>query len=978
MLGVFFNNEGEAFANSVVSCENDGNCASGEFCDNGYCSCIDIDEDDICDDVDTCIDKDGDGYGIGNDCASLDCNDNNLNSWRIGCFYIDQDNDGYHMEPTADICNAEGFPDKMRLCYGATEPPVGFASTTAGEDCNDSDPTKTVDCSSFNPDPDPEQITIKAHKVVCEDEIYLPDWGNNGNYPTEGITNNTASDYVAEVNAINQRKVCWLESDWQFQWGFNDKTGQKGVDKAGAGDFIGEANGITASSTGLCPKPWCGPNTYTNSAGSSTYEKWNTFGPTDSTGSTTVIINDLQGASGIWVREVLKEGYIPYTYPPLPKDNPVSAELYCKTDTLNYDNYDEIEDIEDGGTYYCVAFNAPKRVKIKAYKVVCEDETYLPNWGASTPMFDKPSKIGFNTAENYIASTTALYGREVCWLAKESWKFQWGFGDKTGQEGVDKAGSGDFIGEANGILASSTDLCPEPWCGPNTYTNSAGNYDYEKWNTFGSTSNGSTTIIISDLQDAPNIWVREVLQTGYIPYTYPPLPKDNNVSAELYCQTDILNYDNYDEIENIKASGVYYCVAFNAPKKIIVATGTITVCKYEDTYDYIEHPISGWMMHLNGDEYYGSTGDNGCVTFDDLLYGEYIVSEENQEGWTQTYPGGATTTHTVMLNSENSGGKVYFLNAKDVIPCSLRCGNGMCETECDETYSTCPQDCDSSGGGGGSVTTELMIFNERVAKFNNDYVVSWLTNKYATSRVVYGTSSLSVSELNFGNLNYGYASTTKLFDENPKVTGHEVKVENLQPDTTYYFRPVSTASPAKYGKELSFTTTDTGEVEAVVEENDEVVVLGEEGAPILGITKVVLAEFADQRDTNVEYVITITNMGNLTAFTTSLIDTLPTGLTFSDEESNTKTWNLGDIEAGETKIISYLVNVNADAEPMIYTNTAKVSALNHEEVSANASLEVRVIEVLAETGFDVKEFTALLLSLGVMIGLTMVLKRKSS
>ena len=70
------------------------------------------------------------------------------------------------------------------------------------------------------------------------------------------------------------------------------------------------------------------------------------------------------------LREVLKEGYIPFTYPP-DNDN-VSAEFYCADDVYNYDNFDFIRNLQEGETYYCVAFNAPLVVEpqcsISGYK----------------------------------------------------------------------------------------------------------------------------------------------------------------------------------------------------------------------------------------------------------------------------------------------------------------------------------------------------------------------------------------------------------------------------------------------------------------------------------------------------------------------------------------------------------------------------------------------------------------------------------
>src|SRR3990167_3253208 len=66
------------------------------------------------------------------------------------------------------------------------------------------------------------------------------------------------------------------------------------------------------------------------------------------------MIYDVLEISKIWVREVLKEGYLPFSHP---EDSDVSAEFYCDQDVNNYDNYDFIDGPELDNWYYCVAFN---------------------------------------------------------------------------------------------------------------------------------------------------------------------------------------------------------------------------------------------------------------------------------------------------------------------------------------------------------------------------------------------------------------------------------------------------------------------------------------------------------------------------------------------------------------------------------------------------------------------------------------------
>ncbi len=431
--------------------------------------------------------------------------------------------------------SGDGCSSQCQIEVPQQGPQCGNGVIESGETCDDGNTVNGDGCNSQCQIETPSSsIKVVATKIVCQNESDLPNWGETG---MPDITASTSADFLAT------HPTCHLQSDWKFQWGFGDKDGQEGVDKL-PGAFVGEADGT--DTTGMCSAPWCGPNTNTGTG----YSDWKTFGPTGSDGTTSVDITDMQGANQLWVREVLQDGYIPFTYPPQgPNENNVTAEIYCHTDTNHYDNYDSVDNPTAGNTYYCVAFNAPKAVKVVATKIVCQNESDLPNWG-ETGMPD----ITASTSADFLAT------HPTCHLQSD-WKFQWGFGDKDGQEGVDKL-PGAFVGEADGT--DTTGMCSAPWCGPNTNTGTG----YSDWKTFGPTgSDGTTSVDITDMQGANQLWVREVLQDGYIPFTYPPQgPNENNVTAEIYCHTDTNHYDNYDSVDNPTAGNTYYCVAFNAPK----------------------------------------------------------------------------------------------------------------------------------------------------------------------------------------------------------------------------------------------------------------------------------------------------------------------------------------------------------------------------------------------------------------------------
>ena len=158
---------------------------------------------------------------------------------------------------------------------------------------------------------EPEEITLVVNKIVCTYEEDLPNYGNGG----PNITPTTAADWVAS------HQNCHLVDDWQFEWApYNTPN---------PGDsLIGNAGGV-----------------------------WTSFVSSVNIPMPSGTENDTK----LWVREVLPEGYIPFTFGANGDTNidNVSAEIYCHTDVLNYDNYERLDDISAGNTYNCVAWNVP-------------------------------------------------------------------------------------------------------------------------------------------------------------------------------------------------------------------------------------------------------------------------------------------------------------------------------------------------------------------------------------------------------------------------------------------------------------------------------------------------------------------------------------------------------------------------------------------------------------------------------------------
>jgi len=96
-------------------------------------------------------------------------------------------------------------------------------------------------------------------------------------------------------------------------------------------------------------------------------------------------------------------------------------------------------------------------------------------------------------------------------------------------------------------------------------------------------------------------------------------------------------------------------------------------------------------------------------------------------------------------------------------------------------------------------TSEESIITTAISQ--TGFTVSWTTDSPATSRVIYDT----ISHPTLGEQpNYGYAFSTPT-DSN-LVTNHSISISGLNPNTTYYFRTVSAASPESVSSEQSVTT----------------------------------------------------------------------------------------------------------------------------------------------------------------------------
>lgn len=271
------------------------------------------------------------------DSASFSAGDQYESNWTINIY-----KDGQQDEFSSDTTDNNGLynfseltPGKYFVCEEAKEgwlqtyPETGAPLRKENTNCHELTLNAGQNIVNIDFGNKKNPVIIKAQKLVCDSEKDLPNWGDSsGGFVDE----NTAYKYATESNG-----KCDLVSDWDFEWGFDGSAPKQ------SGEFVGYAG-----------TPW---HAFDSKTGSGTT-------------AAQAVIYDLNKSSRIWVREVLKNGYIPFTYPPQPSPGSnISAEFYCHTDHYKYDNYESIESPQYGQTYYCVGLNVLNYGKITVDKI---------------------------------------------------------------------------------------------------------------------------------------------------------------------------------------------------------------------------------------------------------------------------------------------------------------------------------------------------------------------------------------------------------------------------------------------------------------------------------------------------------------------------------------------------------------------------------------------------------------------------------
>lgn len=439
----------------------------------------------------------------------------------------------------------------------------------------------------------------------------------------------------------------------------------------------------------------------------------------------------------------------------------------------------------------------------------------------------------------------------------------------------------------------------------------------------------------------------------------------------------------------------------------------LTVCKYIDTDGSIETvedrslATDGWLFTVSAEglSLSATTTETGCYTFNKLTAGNYQVSETNKTGFKPIQPDSGNISIDLAADEPET---VNFINSPfsnesvgSISGCKYNDQNNDGEIDEGEvklpgwevelwscTYSPFPLIMAEADGEepivgacekkSSVITGEdgCYIFKDLSAgyyKIKEVQKESW--NKTFPTTEFYEVpmpERIAVTNKDFANHLNGsgsnpYCGDGILNQSFEECEGSVGLVAGYKCNSSCKLEKIITECVGDCGGHIITTTTEN------------IIVEGEEGAPILTIKKSVIlpSGFANLGDENIEFTVIVSNEGNLTAFNVNLRDLLPKELLFADGSQNDRSWELGDIEPGKSKEIVYKVNISKDAEPIVYKNIAEAKADNFTEaVKAEAVVPVLPVKVLAVTGFETNEFIALFLLLSFISGTAIQLRKR--
>jgi len=414
------------------------------------------------------------------------------------------------------------------------------------------------------------------------------------------------------------------------------------------------------------------------------------------------------------------------------------------------------EDATDDDEYNDIS---AETITLVASKIVCDNESDLPNWGADLTPIDA------NTVDTFMST----HG-DVCEVVE--WDLQWA--------PQNEVNPGDNSSAANA-----------PW----------------------STFTGSTTINLADIAGNDSVWVREVWSNGYIPFS--GSNTIHNESAEIYCHIDSINYDNYDRVDApFVADETYYCVAFNVPVAPVyqcsdgIDNDGDSLIDADDIGCWTDPEDAGTYVPTDDDETNTPVVVENAKPVITLAYPTlnlYVGDAFNPYGSHATANDNEDGDITGDINATSSVNTAVVGNYS--VEYGVQDSEGLAADPVVLLVYVTVKTVVSGGGGGGSAyfPDVLTITNENVIYLGDgNATVTWNTNLPATSRVVFADNTVPVKGI---TPLYGYDATNE--KNNALLTAHSMTIGGLVDGVDYYFRPVSDKPFASevVGKEVTYNFT---------------------------------------------------------------------------------------------------------------------------------------------------------------------------
>ncbi|MFA5107452.1 MAG: DUF11 domain-containing protein [Patescibacteria group bacterium] len=801
---------------------------------------------------------------------------------------------------------------------------------------------QTVECTMTNTYHEPEPMTIVAHKIVCDNESDLPDWGVNSPAGPD-ITAATAQDW------INAHPSCHFASDWRFQWSYD------GVPNPG------------------------------DNKGESSSPDWHTFGPTDDTGLASTTISDLHGTPKIWVREAWQDNYIRFASVINTDEPQYSAEFYCHTDVLNFDNWEWIGNPELEHTYYCVAFNVRQTGKVTFEKQIkgegdpndwtftVDGHTYANGETVSLPtgvytVIENGPDGYTNTGVDGICSQDATRASAV------------GARMNVTTEG----GKCIFINEQDtGTVLVNKEVDTD---GDGTFDggNDVANVLGFRWSIDGGPADKNMGTSLNEPIGQHTVNENPQTDTGYH-------------FVGWFVNPNVTTHAQEEKYSCLNPQGTTLPVDINV---FTDGTTTVTLCNARDTgnltvYKNVingDNLASDWLIHVkqNGTDVTGSpqAGSESGTTYT-LPTDQYVVSETDGPadiGYTASFsencPNGNVTVTTegatcTIVNTRNAG-TITVNKQVDTDGDGSYDGQNDVANTLGFRWGIDPKNLTNEMGSQINVGTgTYSIFENPMSGY---HFVGWFTDEGSCADPAGITMPINIdvserSSITLCNArDTGQLTIRKQIDNNgdgsvdvTDPVGWTYDIQNGDqgismgtsrnlPTDTY---TISENQQADY--EATAWECYRGEDKVGSGSGEELTVnLTTEGAvcmftntrllPILTLTKTVDATKAVNPGAEVNYTVTVKNTGYATAKNLVLNDVMPTELYYSDVLGSSRTFvSGGDLAIGDTLTFTYPVTVKTGTADGDYVNTATLTSDNYKTLTAQATIAVTQGTVKGET-----------------------------